>query len=65
MTTKQRLKPYWLEGDEAECPYCGHLYAYEVEVRCIDCDGPACPICAVFVHERRTFCRDCVPKENG
>lgn len=39
--------PWWLAGGEEECPHCGQLYAYELEVRCAECDGPMCPHCAV------------------
>ena len=35
---------YLSDGDE-ECPHCGQWYAYELEVRCVDCDAPSCPNC--------------------
>ncbi|MCB9730623.1 MAG: hypothetical protein H6746_19285 [Deltaproteobacteria bacterium] len=31
------------------CPHCLQTYVYELEVRCVDCDGPACPLCVVDV----------------
>ena len=41
--------PWWAHGGSERCPVCLQLYAYEVEVRCADCDGPLCPLCAVEV----------------
>jgi hypothetical protein len=32
-----------------QCPSCLQLYVYELEVRCVHCDGPACQFCAVRV----------------
>jgi hypothetical protein len=26
-----------------------HTYAYVVELRCVACDGPLCPLCVVVV----------------
>ena len=37
--------PWWAEGGSERCPFCEQLYFYEVEVRCVDCDRPACPHC--------------------
>lgn len=35
-------------GQHAErCPHCHGRYVYELEVRCVDCDGPMCPLCVV------------------
>jgi hypothetical protein len=39
-----KVVAWWLAGEE-ECPHCGQLYAYEVEFRCPECDGPSCPHC--------------------
>ena len=33
-------------------------YAYEIEVRCVECDEAMCPVCAAWV-ERRSYCRGC------
>lgn len=55
--------PWWAEGgpDAEVCPFCHQSYAYEIEVRCIECDGPLCPVCAVS--ERLTvtthLCPEC------
>jgi hypothetical protein len=40
----QAVPWYLSEGDE-ECPHCGQWYAYELEIRCPDCDAPSCPHC--------------------
>lgn len=61
--TAQKKSPpkttaWWLSGGEEECPHCGQLYAYEVEVRCPDCDGPSCPQCLV-THTEYRICVDC------
>jgi hypothetical protein len=53
------VKRWWLSGDDAECPHCGMLYAYEVEYRCPDCDEPTCMNCVVL-HAERRVCPSCV-----
>ena len=50
-------EPWWLQGDE-ECPHCEQSYAVEMEVRCVDCDAPICPLCVVRV-EIRSYCPSC------
>lgn len=55
---KNQSPPWWLSGGEEECPHCGQLYAYEVEVRCTDCDSPSCPHCIVTHTEYRS-CVSC------
>lgn len=58
--------PWWLAGGEEECPRCMASYAYEVEVRCVECDGPMCPVCAVWSRERlEVFCPECREGEQG
>jgi hypothetical protein len=44
--SKRKLQSmaWWLEGEE-ECPHCHQLYAYELEIRCPECDEPSCPHC--------------------
>ena len=49
--------PWWLDEGEEQCDGCLQTYVYEVEVRCVDCDGPSCPHCAVVVREQRTVYR--------
>jgi hypothetical protein len=46
-------------GDE-HCGFCLQSYAYELEVFCIHCDRPMCPVCVVtrtFQGER--ICPEC------
>ena len=64
MATTPQERPWWLGGDAAEtaeeCGFCLATYAVEVEVRCVDSDGPMCPLCAVVVRETATFrCGEC------
>jgi len=71
MSESQRsAAPWWAPGESAaeaeECSVCLGLYTYELEVRCVDCDRPMCPVCAVSV--RRTevhVCFDCDGEEGA
>ena len=56
--TKSSTLPWWLEGEE-ECPHCHLLYAYEIEVRCPECDGPSCPHCVSHHVELGIVCVVC------
>ena len=47
METAGPQLPWWAHGGSERCPRCLQLYAYEVEFRCVDCDGPLCPFCVV------------------
>jgi len=58
--TKGRIVAWWLTGGEEECPHCGQLYAYEVQFRCPDCDGPCCPHCKRKLTDDRAVCPACV-----
>lgn len=49
---------WWIAGDDEECRHCDHGYAYETEVRCVDCDEPLCALCARLEGGRR-LCPDC------
>jgi hypothetical protein len=53
--------PWWVEHANERCPACLQVYAYEVQVRCVDCDGPLCPLCAVEVRLEllQHRCPDC------
>lgn len=53
-----KAKPWWLTADDEECPGCFQGYAYELEVRCIDCDSPLCPTCVVR-RGKAVLCREC------
>jgi hypothetical protein len=64
MVTEDRQPPWWAHGGSERCPRCLQLYAYEVETRCVDCDGPLCPFCvvsvtAVLAEVPSARCRDC------
>lgn len=50
---------WWLADGDEECPHCGGLYLYELEVRCNECDGPTCPHCHVTHSEGYLICPDC------
>lgn len=44
------------------CRHCLQLYAHELEVACVACDGPLCALCVVqarFAAAR--LCPDCAP----
>ncbi|MDX1661065.1 MAG: hypothetical protein R3326_04675 [Gemmatimonadota bacterium] len=52
----------WVERADEPCPFCLQSYALELEVRCVACDRPSCPICAVRVRRsREAFCPACPP----
>lgn len=46
MQKTPRRAPYWIVGGDQQCSFCLQPYAYPMEVRCTDCDRPACPLCA-------------------
>lgn len=51
---------WWLDHGEESCEHCLQRYAYEIEVRCVACDAPLCPQCAVEVRATRTvYCPGC------
>ena len=51
---------WWLGAGDEECPHCGHLYIYELEFRCPECDGPGCSHCAQVHAEGHKVCPGCV-----
>lgn len=54
-----RAVAWWLGGEE-NCPHCGQIYAYELEYRCPDCDGPCCAHCKKQHQEdARHVCPEC------
>lgn len=57
-TQTGRGAPWWLGGEE-QCPHCHQLYAYEIEVRCPECDGPSCPQCVMQHVQRGLVCVVC------
>jgi hypothetical protein len=61
----ERAASWWLsEGDE-ECRHCGRLYVYEMEFRCVECDGPGCPHCRLTHAEGHSICPDCAPASSN
>lgn len=55
----------WEDDAGETCPFCHQGYAYELEVRCVDCDRPMCPLCAVRLRRRRLTCPQCDPAAAG
>lgn len=58
--TAGKIVPWYLSGRDEECPHCGEWYAYELEFRCPECDGPSCPHCKSKHAEDRVVCPSCV-----
>lgn len=57
---------WWLAPGTEVCEQCEQRYVYEVEVRCVDCDAPLCPICAVHVRARKAHvCASCGESDEG
>lgn len=56
MAKRQFLQPWWLEDGTEICSVCHHLYLYETEYRCVDCDGPVCANC---IETTRMVCSPC------
>jgi hypothetical protein len=50
---------WWLEDGDEECPHCGGMYAYEIEFRCTECDGPGCRHCVAVHAEGHLICLSC------
>ena len=45
-------------GSHEQCAHCLQLYAYEAQVHCVRCDGPACPFCVVRI-DTELICIGC------
>ena len=58
MAKTRQVQPWWLSDLSETCPTCSQSYAYHTEVRCVDCDGPMCPICVQVT--RRSNCREVI-----
>ena len=54
-----RVVSWWLSGEE-QCLHCGQLYAYEIEFRCPECDGPSCPHCRKLHSAGHHVCVACI-----
>jgi len=55
----KKTEPWWLSDATEMCPACGQAYAYHTEIRCVDCDGPLCPICVQVTTTLELSCADC------
>lgn len=59
-----RVAPWWVEHGIEACCGCGQRCAYELQVRCVACDGPLCPVCLVrLTRTREASCSDCAREE--
>ena len=54
-----RLAPWWLMDGEEECVSCGHLYIYEMECRCAECEIATCIHCRRRHSDGRMVCVSC------
>ncbi|MDX1622861.1 MAG: hypothetical protein R3199_02650 [Gemmatimonadota bacterium] len=56
----------WVERADEPCPFCLQRYVLELEVRCVACDQPVCPVCVVRIRENRELlCPECPPDARG
>jgi hypothetical protein len=55
----KKMEPWWLRDATETCPACSQSYAYHTEVRCMDCDGPLCPICVQVTTTFEFSCPEC------
>ncbi len=53
------MQPWWLTDTTETCPACSQAYAYHTEIRCLDCDGPLCPICVQVTTRFEFSCAEC------
>jgi hypothetical protein len=52
------------EAGSETCGFCRHAYRAEDAYWCLECDRPVCPVCAVFVIERRiVLCPECAAEQ--
>ena len=50
---------WWHSSGEDNCPHCGEPYVYELEFRCVECDGPGCMHCKELHIEGHHVCPSC------
>jgi len=65
MAKAQAVMPWWLENGTEICSICHHLYLYETEFRCSDCDGPTCPNCVEIRHAEAVICLPCLQTDQA
>jgi hypothetical protein len=59
MSTSAR-PPWWLDGGTESCEACTHVYVYEMEFRCVACDGGVCCHCVrIDIDTREALCPAC------
>jgi hypothetical protein len=51
--------PWWLQEGDEECSSCGHLYIYELEFRCPQCESITCIHCRRRHAEGHLVCVSC------
>ena len=56
--SRKRLD-HWLSGGTERCEHCAQAYVYEMEHRCLACDGPVCPLCARITGGVGVHCPAC------
>ncbi len=61
MSEKPGSRPRADPAETERCASCLQTYAYEVELRCAECDHPMCPFCVVRIGAWRLACPDCGP----
>jgi hypothetical protein len=59
MARIENKEVWWLVDGTEICPGCRQAYAYHVEYRCVDCDGPRCPICVQTSETMEAVCEGC------
>jgi hypothetical protein len=59
MRNPRLVNPWWLEPGTEICPTCHHVYLYETEYRCADCDVARCGNCIQVRRSLTVLCVDC------
>jgi hypothetical protein len=59
MPRTRRQQPSSIVHATEVCRLCGQFYAYEMERRCANCDGPMCYFCAMTNEAREIVCCKC------
>lgn len=59
MTDDGAERAWWQQEETAWCSFCWQGYAWELHVRCVGCDRPACPCCAAHEGTPAPRCPEC------
>lgn len=55
-----------IERADEPCLHCFHGYALHLQLHCVECDRPMCPLCAVSVRRRSAIvCLECATESAG